>query len=116
MGIERRVDFGEVIVPALRRDGYSNDQIGRFELYHIQHPDIWRKFEATAFRMIEAGMKHYGAMAIFNYLRFHEAIEKRGDFIVNNNYQPMYARMFEAKWPEHSGFFEMRVVNQRKAA
>jgi len=80
-----------------------------FESYDAENPEIWSAFKEFTFQLIDRGVKHYGAKAIFEAIRYHITIEKRdGDFKLNNNFTANYARKFLTLFPRHAGFFEIR--------
>ena len=80
-----------------------------FIRYHVSQPLVWSLFEEYSLRALSAGVKNFGSMAILNRIRWEYQIEKKKtEFAVNNNYAPVYARLFEMKYPEHKGFFETR--------
>lgn len=85
----------------------------RFEQYHREHPEIYAEFERLAKQLIFAGRTHYSSDGILHIIRYNTALRGKGDYKINNNYSPDYARMFESNYPEHEGFFEKRI---RKAA
>lgn len=80
------------------------------EQYDKDHSDIWIEFEKIALNLIDRGIKHYGAKAIFEIIRYWRTIKKieDKDFKVNNNYTQYYAKKFMNKYPEYDGFFEIR--------
>lgn len=80
-----------------------------FAEYDAANPQIWQAFERMALSLIAKGVKHWGAKAIFEVLRYQTAIEGNDGFWkINNNFHAGYARKFVAKYPEHKGFFELR--------
>ena len=79
-----------------------------FEKFDAENPRVWYAFRAVTLRMINSGFEHYGAKAIWEYIRFNFAMETKGEFKLNNNYTAFYARKFEREFPEHKGFFELR--------
>jgi len=82
-----------------------------FEQYDTHHPEIWKQFRDITFRLIFRNVKHYGAKAIFEIIRYHRTIEYGDtDYKVNNNYTAYYARKFMRKFPGHQNFFETREV------
>lgn len=81
-----------------------------FEQYHAENPAIYiyEAFEKYTFIAISKGFKHFGAKAVFEWIRFQTGIFGTGDFKVNNSFTPDYARLFEKNHPQHSGIFEKR--------
>lgn len=81
----------------------------KFKEYHKQNPHIWKLFKSYALCAINNGFKGYGSKAIFEVIRYNEAIKKGSDgFKINNNYTPDYVDMFENEYPKHKGFFKKR--------
>lgn len=79
------------------------------EVFDEENPIVWKEFEKTCFKIISRGLKHYGAKAIFEIIRYHRSIETNDPkFKLNNNYTAYYARKFIKKHQEHENFFEIR--------
>lgn len=79
--------------------------------FHNRNPKVWEMFKRFTFEVIDRGFASYGAMAIFQRIRWEtdQADEDgRSTFKLNNNYVPHYARWFILAHPEHKGFFRMR--------
>ena len=83
-----------------------------FAVYNASRPEIYRMFCETALGLIRKGHKHYSADAILHVIRYKQAVNKEvGElFKINNNYTSRYARKFIKDYPQHAGFFEMRVL------
>lgn len=82
---------------------------GDFEAWDQANPAVWRAFERMALDLIHVGIQRYGAKAIMEVIRFHQAIQtKDPHFRINNNLTSYYARKFHRVYPEHRGFFETR--------
>ena len=80
-----------------------------FEKFDKENPKVWEKFETLTFRLINKGIEHYGAKAIWECIRFKHALRtKGGEFKLNNNFTAFYARKFIDKYPQYKGFFELR--------
>ncbi len=77
--------------------------------YHQQNLHIWEAFEKLTLRVI-AKKKVVGAKAIVERIRWDEEIEYDREFKVSNSYTAYYARVFEIKYPQHSGFFKMKPI------
>lgn len=85
----------------------------RFAAYHEAHPDIYREFRQMAYRLHRAGIRHYGAKAIFEAMRYHRAVSGRDSdgFKLNNVYVSRYARLLADEDPRRfADFFEFRVL------
>ena len=78
------------------------------KIYDAEHSEIWTEFEKIALQLIGRGRLHYGAKAIFEVMRFNTAINAGEIPRLNNNMTAYYSRKFVAKYPQHSGFFELR--------
>ena len=83
-----------------------------FRAYHKKHPHVWELFMKYACEIRETGRKHYEAKALMERVRYEWDIKNpKDDFIVNNNFTSLYARLLEAQFPsEFGGFFEKQSV------
>lgn len=80
-----------------------------FKQYEEENPHIYLLFKKYTFEAIRRGFNHFGSKAIFEVIRYSEALKKGSDgFKVNNTYTPDYVDKFEAEFPEHKDFFEKR--------
>lgn len=79
-----------------------------FREYHEANPQIYRAFRRYALDTIRKGFSHYSAKGIFELIRWHTGVAANGEFKINNNYTPHYARMFMNEFPNHTGFFLTR--------
>jgi len=86
----------------------------KFTAYHNANPSVWVEFEKLANRLWDRGIKHYGSKGICEVIRYHTQIDARpGDkFKVNNNYSPMYAKLYLLKHPDRKEFFDCRERKQ----
>ncbi len=101
---------------ALIAEGVDAETVDKFLSYHQANPGIWRAFERCAFDLIHRGIKHYGAKAIAEIIRFNRLIETaKDDFKLDNNFTAYYARIWGLKYPHHKEFFEFRNVKGLKA-
>lgn len=95
---------------ALVADGVPPMTAQEFMIYHISNPQVWKKFEEKASTLRAAGVKHYGAKAIMEVIRYEETIQRGTDgFKCNNNYTAYYARIWAMKHGSDD-FFETREV------
>jgi hypothetical protein len=92
---------------ALLNDGVEQETISKVIDYHSRNPKLFEMFEFYAMRVADK-KKKIGAMAIVNRIRWDAEVEGCGDFKINNNVAPYFARIFEIKYPEHEGIFEKR--------
>jgi len=82
-----------------------------FEEYDKEHPHVFRLFKTFALSLKKRGLKHYGAKAIMERIRWQVAFETGNDgFKINNNFTSRYARKLEREMPEFKGFFRKRVL------
>ena len=80
----------------------------QFCQYHLDNPHIYIEFKKLALRLIRKGRKHYGAKAIFEVIRFNNALKGNDQLKINNNFTPYYARLFAKDYPKHKDFFNTR--------
>ena len=75
------------------------------ENYHI-----WMAFEREAYKVIDAGFKHYSARVIIEVLRHHSALAEKSSsgWKINNNIIPYIGRLFALVNPQHASLFEFR--------
>jgi hypothetical protein len=83
-----------------------------FAHWHRTNPHVWPLFVRYAFEAINAGRKRFSARAIIHRIRWHENVELRAvdEFKINNNWSPYYGRIFCEVYPQHSGLFALREV------
>lgn len=91
------------------------DQIfSAFCEFHREHPEVWRLFVRFTNQAIAAGRSRFSADAVCHRIRWESVVEGGADGVkLNNNFSAYYARMFEAAYPLHAGFFGFRA---RKSA
>lgn len=85
-----------------------------FEEYDKENPQIWQAFKRLTFQLIAVGVKHWGAKAIMEQLRYETIIRGKGDYKINNNYTAGYARKFSKEFPKYKDFFEIREKNNER--
>ena len=74
-----------------------------------QNPDFYKILNRLVADAKKAGINKYGIKGLFEVMRWHYQIEKRnGDFKVNNNYAPYFARKLMAQFDGLDGFFDIR--------
>jgi hypothetical protein len=100
---------------ALWLEGVPPKTIDAFADALRDSPEVWREFERLALHTIRLN-KRVGAMAILNKIRWDVEVESSGEWKVNNNWAPYYARAFELKHPAHNGYFEKRAIKGLEAA
>ena len=85
------------------------DVAARFKTFHDENPRLAALLRDKALALQAAGVTRYGMRALFEAMRFDHAIQTRGgDFKLNNNYTPHYAKLLMATTPQLAGFFETR--------
>ena len=90
----------------------------RFKRFHSANPQVWKLFEQFALQSIGRGRTRFSANAVYQRIRWYVDIETAGEPLkLNDHYHAYYARMFEAKHPEYSGFFHCRErISEKRAA
>lgn len=80
-----------------------------FDDFDAKNPQVYRLFKLYAHQARDAGHRHFGAAAIFERIRWHVAVETRGDdFKLNNNYRAFYARKMMREDHAFDDFFRTR--------
>lgn len=82
----------------------------RFEEFDQAHPEVYREFRRLAFRVLKAGIRHYGAGALFEVLRFRSVVSGKPEepFKINNSYRSRYARKLAQEDARFARLFEFR--------
>lgn len=96
--------------------GVPSETAKTFIDFHAKNRQIWMAFKTATQRLIKAGHEHWGAKAIFEYLRYQSAVNGRDGFKLNNNYPAYYARLWQIACPEHASFFETREITGLQSA
>jgi hypothetical protein len=86
-------------------EGISNKD---FIEYHKTNPHLYEAFKNIALRAINLGFQNYGAKGIFEIIRWERAERGDGEFKINNNYAPLFTRLFDNEYPQHQNFFRKR--------
>lgn len=82
-----------------------------FEEFHAANPRIYHYFRQFAFDAIYNGIRRFSAYAIMQRIRWEIEVNTHGSsYKINNNHIAFYARMFMRDYPEHSDFFQLRVL------
>lgn len=80
--------------------------IEEFQWYHKENPEVYEMFERFTFQVISTGRKYFSARAIIERIRWYSQIEDNSvTFKISDHPMPFYARLFELKNPQYSGFF-----------
>lgn len=103
--------FERPVEPWREVDGRIEAQ---FEKFHATNPQMFKLFGRFAVEAREIGMTHCAAALIFERMRWETAIASKGEpFKINNNYKPLYARMFMRDNPSFRGFFRTRTLGEK---
>lgn len=104
----------EIEQPALfSLSGGGKTLQAKFEAFHGAHPDVYAEFKKIAYQLLALGVRHYGAGAIFEVMRFNRTVSGRDigePFKLNNVYRSRYARLLIDEDPTFAGFFETRAL------
>ena len=85
----------------------------KFDVYDKENPHIYLLFVKFTKEAKGSGRCSYSSNAIFERIRWFVDVETSGDtFKINNNYRPYYARKMMQDYPEFSGFFRTRELQQ----
>jgi len=87
---------------------YPDRILTAFKTYHLENPQIYKRFRELSYKMRRTKRKRYGARTIIEVIRWETDLRGAGDFKINNNYNALYARLLILKHPEFEGFFEIR--------
>lgn len=97
------------------RDGFESAVVANFAIFDA--------FVSKVVDLINAGRNHYSARTIMEVIRHESILRQGGEFKINNNLAPDFARLCMNLFPElrERGFFELRnnvdrVVAARGAA
>lgn len=80
-----------------------------FRKFHAENPHVYGLFVRFTFQAMKE-LSHCSADAICHRIRWYTQIETndRAGWKINNDWAAFYARLFEAEYPEHIGFFRKR--------
>lgn len=92
----------------------NKSMAAKFAEFDQRHPEVWLLFKDFTFEMIGTGRKHYSADAIMHRVRWETDIavrpgDEKDQYKINNNHIAFYARKFNKAYPQHEGFFRMRI-------
>lgn len=91
---------------------FDTDLQKKWKQFHQDNPEVWRLFVRFTFDAINAGYNHYSVASVIERIRWHTAIDTKGDtFKINNNWKAYYARYFHEQFPKHDGFFRTRELS-----
>lgn len=80
-----------------------------FATYHAANPQVYAAFKMFTGQLLKAGHRErLGAKLIIERIRWESLVSGGGEYKVNNNYAPYYARLFMADHPQYDGVFATR--------
>lgn len=82
--------------------------------YHRDNPEIYERFKATMYELLNIGHRRLSADGVLHFVRI--SAMKRGlheQYKINNNYSAGYARLFIKDHPQYDDAIQLR---QLKAA
>lgn len=76
----------------------------------LENAHIYMAFEQEAYKVINAGFKHYSARVIIEVLRHHSVTAEKSasGWKIDNNIIPYIGRLFALINPHHVNLFEFR--------
>jgi hypothetical protein len=80
----------------------------KFPQYHMENPHIYDAFKNYTWELIRAGRNYSASKAIIERMRWDSWIRGNDAYKINNNYAPLYSRMFENEHPAYKDFFRKR--------
>lgn len=95
----------------------NDEMIAQFKAFHRQHPEVYAAFVQYTFELINAGRTHGAAKMVIERMRWESHVNAAygSDFKINNNYAPLYARMFMHNYKQYDGFFRTRRMTSKDA-
>jgi hypothetical protein len=90
-----------------------------FQRFHAENPHVYERLKRLAFRLKVRGVERYGMKALWEVLRYEEAVATTapaGSYRLNNNFTARYARLLMELEPDLHGFFELRERRANAAA
>lgn len=82
----------------------------KFPAFHEKNKHVYELFKVYTNKCIARGFKHISSDFIFHIMRWESNIDIKDEmnFKINNNYTPLYSRMFLNEYPHLAGFFRTR--------
>jgi len=86
----------------------------RFDIFHRDNPDIYRRIVQIARQMQARGVRKMGISLIFERLRWLHFIEVKTDegFKLSNDFRAEYARLIMTTESDLPDFFETRALRR----
>ena len=108
-----QLDIFKHIEPPAYRPGLTIKQ--RFEIFDNANPQVAEWLLNRELYLRRIGVRRYGMKALFEVLRYDYTVKTKGNhFKVNNNFTAYYARKLMEENAELDGFFNIRVIRQRR--
>lgn len=79
-----------------------------FRRFHSAHPEVYQLFVRFAEQAKRSNARRVGAKAIAERIRWECAVERTGDYVVNNTFVSRYARLVASERPDLADLFETR--------
>lgn len=103
------LDAGDVSDPPAESDERTIQQ--RFEVYHLENPQVYAELCLLARRAAKKGQGRIGIGMLWEVLRwerFMNASDPSSTFALNNVYRSRYARLIMTREPDLKDIFETR--------
>ena len=77
--------------------------------WHCANPEVWLYFERFSLEAINKGRTRISHWLIMNRIRWEVNIVTTGeDFKISNDYIAFYARLWNARYPQHKNLFTIK--------
>ena len=96
----------------LKLDGYEQEKIDKFFVWHGKRKQLWRAYQIKAIELYNMGRSRISSKAIFEKLREDPAMARIGQFRANNTFTSMWARVLTYKFPKFIGKIEFKPVGR----
>jgi hypothetical protein len=84
-------------------------RVRAFWEFHRDNPHVYSKLRDLALELRHRGHRRYGINGLCEVVRWHHALKTTGEFKLNNNHRPYYARLLMQE-PALRGFFSKRTA------
>jgi hypothetical protein len=82
-----------------------------FDEFDRANPIVWALFVRFTLEAIRSGLTRFSVDSITERIRWYSVVETRGgEFKLNNNLRPYYARKWQKEFPEYADLFETRLA------
>lgn len=82
-----------------------------FRQFHLENPDVYKELVRLAREALKMGHRKIGIGLLWEVMRWNltiKIIDKRSDFLLNNNYRSRYARLIMEQEEDLRNIFEIR--------